>query len=67
MSELAPLHLGERFAGVVTSVRGFICVILAALHYLGGEVQADCVCIVYLCVPVCVMEGGGGGASSTLD
>ena len=23
------------------------------------EVQADCVCIVYLCVPVCVIEGGG--------
>ena len=29
-----------------------------------GVVQADCICIVYLCVPVCVTEGGG--ASSTL-
>ena len=26
---------------------------------VGAEVQADCVCIVYLCVPVCVIEGGG--------
>ena len=32
---------------------------------VGVEVQADCICIVYLCVPVCVIEGGGGGASST--
>ena len=22
-----------------------------------GEVQADCICIVYLCVPVCVIRG----------
>ena len=40
----------------------------------GAEVQADCMCVVYLRVPVCVTEGGGtistlswgGGASSTL-
>ena len=25
-----------------------------------AEVKADCICIVYLCVPVCVIEGGGG-------
>ena len=31
---------------------------------VGAEVQADCICIVYLSVPVCVIEGGG--ASSTL-
>ena len=30
-----------------------------------GAVQADCIFIVYLCVPVCVTEGGG--ASSTLS
>ena len=28
---------------------------------VGAEVQAACICIVYLCVPVCVI--GGGGAS----
>ena len=30
---------------------------------VGAEVQADGICIEYLCVPVCVIEGGG--ASST--
>ena len=37
------------------------------VYMLGGadEVQADCICIVYLCVSVCVVEGGGG-ASLTL-
>ena len=29
-----------------------------------GAVQADCICIVYLSVPVCGIEGGG--VSSTL-
>ena len=29
----------------------------------GAEMQAYCIYIVYLCVPVCVIEGGG--ASST--
>ena len=24
-----------------------------------GSVQSDCICIVYRCVPVCVIEGGG--------
>ena len=26
-------------------------------------VQTDCICIVYLCVPVCVIEGGGANNS----
>ena len=26
---------------------------------VGAEVQVDCICTVYLCVPVCVIEGGG--------
>ena len=30
---------------------------------VGAEVQADCICIAYLCVPVYVIEVGG--ASST--
>ena len=29
----------------------------------GAEVQADCICVVYLCVPACVIEGRD--ASST--
>ena len=33
------------------------------LPRLGNAVQADCICIVYLRGPVCVIEGGG--ASST--
>ena len=31
----------------------YMCVLQRA-----EEVQADCICIVYLCVPVCVIEGG---------
>ena len=32
----------------------------------GGAVQADCICIVYLCVPVCVIEGGGAKLDPSL-
>ena len=54
------------FAGRRTVAAGVVALRTAR----GGgaeEVQADCICIVYLCVPVsvCVIEGGGG-ASSTL-
>ena len=28
--------------------------------------QADCICIEYLCVPVCVIEGGGGSSTPSL-
>ena len=31
---------------------------------VGAEVQADCICIVYLCLPVCGIEGGGGASST---
>ena len=37
----------------------FVVGVLVALA-VGAEVQADCICIVYLGVPVCVIEGGGG-------
>ena len=30
-----------------------------------AEMQADCMCIVYLCVPVCVIEGGGANLTLT--
>ena len=33
-------------------------------HEVGAEVQADCMCIVYLRVPVCVIKGGGGASST---
>ena len=33
--------------------------VAADRRHPGGEVQADCICVVYLCVPVCVIEGGG--------
>ena len=29
-------------------------------HFVGAEVQTDCICIVYLCVPVCVYVGSVG-------
>ena len=29
--------------------------------------QADCICIVYLCVPVCVIEGGGASSTPGLE
>ena len=32
---------------------------------VGVEVQDDCMCIVYLCVPVCVIEGGGASLTLT--
>ena len=34
---------------------------------LTEEVQADCMCIVHLCVPVCVIEGGGGASLTLVD
>ena len=51
MTTLAPLHRGEAGGGALRA-RGGVW---------GAEVQADCICIVYLCVPVCVIEGGGAG------
>ena len=35
----------------------------AVIPRMVGVVRADCICIVYLCVPVCVIEGGGGAGS----
>ena len=37
------------------------------LDLAGAEVQADCICIVYLCVHVCVIEGGGAGSTTGLE
>ena len=33
----------------------------------GGAVQADCICIVYLRVPVCVVDGGGASSTPQLE
>ena len=48
------------------TVVGYIDVKALDVSVGAEEVQAACICIVYLCVPVCCVIEGGGGASSTL-
>ena len=52
-----PYFLEEAMEFDTASVDSYIEPLFRAT--VGAEVQADCMCIVYLCVPVCVIEDGG--------
>ena len=71
---LHPYSMGdrERFALVqmASAIHYFTCEqaarIINTFTPVGAErrCKLDCICIVYLYVPVCVIEGGGGASST---